>query len=127
MTLAALALAAGVIVLQQQAALPSLAWAWAVLPLAALSATQRAFVVPLALATGFFWAAFLAHARMADWLAPALEGRDLQVLGVVSGLPAQGERVIVDGIDVEVERIEGRVPAAIIVTPPGDRESGHHG
>ena len=41
---------------------------------------------------GFFWAAALAHLRMADWLAPELEGRDLDVVGVVSSLPALSER-----------------------------------
>jgi hypothetical protein len=35
-----------------------------------------------------------AHLRMANWLAPALEGRDLEEVGVVAGLPAVSERSV---------------------------------
>ena len=101
MTLAALAFAAGVVLLQQQAELPSLAWAWTLVPLLAFSARSRLFILPLALVLGFFWAAWLAHARMADWLAPQLEGRDIEVVGVVSGLPASSERSVRFALDTE--------------------------
>ena len=40
MTFAALALAAGVVLLQQQAELPSLAWAWTLVPLLAFRFAQ---------------------------------------------------------------------------------------
>src|SRR5207247_1368736 len=46
-------------------------------------------------------AAACAHWRMADWLSPELEGRDLQVVGVVAGLPALGERSVRFEFDVE--------------------------
>jgi putative hemolysin len=47
------------------------------------------------------------------------------VIRALKRLPHQGERIDVGGIDVEIERLEGRVPAAIVVTPvkstEGDR------
>src|SRR5687767_77353 len=94
MTFAALAFAAGVILLQQQAELPWLGWAGLLPPLLLLAVKHKGFVLPAAFAAGFFWAALLGHVRMADWLAPQLEGRDLEVTGVVSGLPAAGERSV---------------------------------
>src|SRR2546428_12052474 len=92
MSFAVLAFAAGVVLLQQQAALPSLAWAWALIPIAALALRFRVACALLALSLGFMWAAACAQSRMADWLAPELEGRDLEVVGVVAGLPAVLER-----------------------------------
>ncbi|HEX6267130.1 MAG TPA: DNA internalization-related competence protein ComEC/Rec2, partial [Burkholderiales bacterium] len=115
MSLAALALAAGVILLQQQASLPSPGWAVLLLPLLALSIRKRIFVVPLAFAAGFLWAALLAHVRMADWLAPGLEGRDLEVVGVVSGLPATGER----SVRFELETEGGHLPKKLLLTSYG--------
>src|SRR3989442_11755242 len=92
MSFAVLAFAAGVVLLQQQAALPSLAWAWALIPITALALRFRVACALLALSMGFMWAAACAQSRMADWLAPELEGRDLEVVGVVAGLPAGLER-----------------------------------
>src|SRR5690242_13914391 len=87
-TLAALAWAAGAALLQLQAALPPLALAWIVLALAAAALRWKMLRVPAALAAGFFWAAACAEWRMSDWLSAELEGRDIAVVGVVSGLPA---------------------------------------
>src|ERR687883_1381871 len=101
MTLAALALAAGAALLQIQAALPALAWAWLLVPLAALAWRFRVLVLPLALVAGFFWAAACAHWRIGDWLPSELEGRDLAVVGIVSSLPALGERSVRFQFDVE--------------------------
>jgi competence protein ComEC len=92
MTAAALAFTAGVLLLQQQAALPAWPWLAALPACAALAAWRRALLVPAACAAGFLWAAGGAHLRLADRLAPGLEGRDLEVAGVVSGLPAASER-----------------------------------
>src|SRR6185503_14402877 len=113
MTCALLAFAAGVVLLQMQAALPPLAWALLLLPLAVIGVRYR-FVLPvLAIGVGFFWAAYCADLRMGEWLAPQLEGRDIEVIGVVSGLPAQGERGVRFEFDVESaprgERVPGRV------------------
>ena len=110
MTLAAIAFAAGASALQLQAELPSLAWA-AVLLLAFLR--RRILLLPLAFAAGFLWAAAMAHLRMADWLAPKLEGRDLDVVGVVSSLPAVSERAV--RFEFEVESAAHRLPKKLLL------------
>ncbi|HEX2197603.1 MAG TPA: DNA internalization-related competence protein ComEC/Rec2 [Burkholderiales bacterium] len=115
MTFAALALAAGVVLLQWQAELPALAWAWLLVPLLALAVRYRVCVIPLAFAAGFSWAALLAHERMADWLAPALEGRDLKVAGVVSGLPAADER----GVRFQLETETAGLPRKLLLSSFG--------
>ena len=71
MTAAALAFAAGAALLQVQASLPSLGWGGIVVLLLIFSLKYRIFIVPLAFAAGFFWAAACAHWRMADRLAGA--------------------------------------------------------
>src|SRR5947207_9616013 len=116
MSLAALAFAAGVVLLQQQAALPSLAWAWALIPLAALALRFRVTCALLALSMGFMWAAVCAHSRMADWLAPELEGRDLEVVGVVAGLPALLERGVRFEFDVESVAGAERLPRKLLLS-----------
>src|SRR6267378_15640 len=101
MTLTALALAAGAALLQQQAQLPGLAWL-VLLPLCiGLAVLRWRGAAVFALASGLLWAAACAHWRMADWLSPELEGRDLEVVGVVAGLPALGERSVRFEFDVE--------------------------
>lgn len=57
----------------------------------------RAVVAGLACAAGFGWAAWRADSRMADWLDPALAGRDIELHGMVAGLPdvaSQGTRFL---------------------------------
>ena len=123
MTWAALALGAGVVLLQQQAELPSLAWSAVLLPLGLLSLRSRVLLVPLAFAAGFFWAALLAHGRMSDWLAPELEGRDLEVAGVVVGLPAAGER----SLRFEFETEDDRLPRKLLLSSYLPAEAFHPG
>jgi competence protein ComEC len=113
-TLAALAWAAGAALLQLQAALPPLALAWIVLALAAAALRWKMLRVPAALAAGFFWAAACAEWRMSDWLSAELEGRDIAVVGVVSGLPATGERGV--RFDFDVESADVRVPRKILLS-----------
>ena len=107
MTAWIVAFAAGVCWLQQQAVLPPwppVAWQWAAaacLALAAFRPLRKTVVLAGAFAAGVAWAAGSAHLRMADRLAPELEGRDLVVAGVVSSLPAIGERSVRFEFDVE--------------------------
>jgi len=110
MTLAALAFACGAAALQWQAELPSMAWA-ALLPLFLLR--RRILALPLAFAIGFFWAAAMAHLRMADRLAPELEGRDLDVVGVVASLPAISERAV--RFELEVESSDQPLPRKLLL------------
>jgi competence protein ComEC len=101
MTGAALAFALGVLLLQQQAVLPQPWWLLALPACVALAAWRRRLLLPAALAAGFLWAAGIAHVRLAERLAPELEGRDLEVAGVVSGLPAATERGLRFEFDLE--------------------------
>ncbi|MEW6312824.1 MAG: DNA internalization-related competence protein ComEC/Rec2 [Pseudomonadota bacterium] len=111
MRLNALSFVLGAWLLQNQAALPDMAWAGLVaLPwlvawlgarrLRASKVTTVLFAGGFVLA-GFFWAAWLAQARLADALLPAWEGRDIQLVGVVAGLPQAHERGLRFELDVE--------------------------
>ncbi len=103
----------GVWLLQQCAVLPNLvALAWlAPLPLGALwlarrssaaASTGRSVLLGISfMAAGFFWAAFLAGIRLADHLPPAWEGRDIELIGVIAGLPQENERGVRFDFDVE--------------------------
>src|SRR5919106_1146963 len=114
MTLAALAFAGGAAALQLQAELPSLAGG-AVLPVLLAAAIRwRYFIPALALGAGFFGGATAAHLRMADWLAPELEGRDLELVGVVSSLPAVSERAV--RFEFEVESALHRLPKKVLLS-----------
>src|SRR5438874_585149 len=114
MTLTALAFAAGAALLQQQAQLPWLAWL-AFLPLGiGLAALRWRGAAVFALTGGFLWAAACAHWRMADCLSPELEGRDLQVVGVVAALPALSERSV--RFEFDVESSEQKLPSKILLS-----------
>lgn len=100
-----LAFVSGVWLLQQQAILPTNWWALLLIPVGGLLYVLRQrrfislFLIPVALAVGFFWAAMLAQYRLADALPPQWEGRDVEVIGVVAELPKpqeRGERFLFD-------------------------------
>jgi competence protein ComEC len=116
MTLAALAFAAGAALLQMQARLPSLYWVAILAPLAFLAWRRPALTVVFTFAFGFLWAAGWAHWRMADRLAPQLEGRDIAVVGVVASLPAISERA--QRFEFEVESAPGgeKLPGKLLVS-----------
>jgi len=119
-----IAFALGVWWLQQQAELPTFSagshWLWAVAacaPLAAVSTLRRPVLILASFGLGFAWAAGLAHLRMADRLSADLEGRDIVVAGVVSGLPALGERSVRFEFDVEsTPGTTARLPPRIILS-----------
>jgi len=100
---------AGVFLLQQQAALPARAMlaalALAALAFGALALSSRlrrdvdevrhlaaAVLLAASCAAGFAYAGWRAHERLSVELAPADEGRDVVLVGVVAGLPAAMER-----------------------------------
>ncbi|MCX7150309.1 MAG: DNA internalization-related competence protein ComEC/Rec2 [Rhodocyclales bacterium] len=117
MRLFVLAFACGVWLLQQQAELPAAPWlagltSGALLGLALQSGLQesalvvRRFVAVATLvaagaALGFVWAASFAHLRLADELPAAIEGTDIELSGVVAGLPQALERGVRFEFDVE--------------------------
>lgn len=113
MTLLAAAFAAGAALLQLQASLPPLAWSLGLVPLVVASLKWRPAAVVAACAAGFFWAAACAHWRVAGWLPHELEGRDIALVGVVSSLPAPGER----GVRFELEVEDGPgVPRKVLLS-----------
>ncbi len=113
MRAAVLACVAGVWGLQQLAALPSIRWLW-LLPVGAVSiwmlpssagwqAARRLAWLLLCVALGFGWALWRADLRLADALSPQWSGMDVQLEGVVAGLPqagAHGERFGFDVLQV---------------------------
>jgi competence protein ComEC len=114
MTPVILSFACGVLFLQLQPELPAAGWAWLgllVLPGAIWSKTLRILV---AFAIGFCWALVMAHVKLADRLAPELEGRDIEVVGIVASLPAAGERSL--RFEFEPEHAEAKLPAKILLS-----------
>jgi len=63
----------------------------------------------------------LSLADAPDWLGRRWRSEAHTVAGHViralKRLPRQGERLNVSGVEIEIERLEGRVPATLIVTP----------
>src|SRR5687768_9955571 len=116
MTLAALAFAAGAALLQLQAVLPSMVWL-ALLPFCLAGLWFKPRLAPAVTFTiGFLWAVAMAHVRMADWLPPELEGRDLDVVGVVSSLPAAAERAVRFEFEVESAAGGARLPQKLLLS-----------
>ena len=138
MRLAVIAFAAGAWLLQRQAELPGAAALAAMamalgLAAAGLVVLARSVRTAKAAATavvhlrrgasvaafgllGFFWAALWAHGRIADRLDPAWEGRDIEIRGVIAGLPQPFERGVSFEFDIEsVAPAEARVPQRILL------------
>ena len=95
----------GVWLLQQQPELPPLAAAlWPAAALPAVLACSRddrtlrlircVLLAVLCAALGYYWAAAIAHMRMADALPPEWEGRDVHIVGVVASLPQRDVRSV---------------------------------
>ncbi|HEY9397856.1 MAG TPA: DNA internalization-related competence protein ComEC/Rec2 [Burkholderiales bacterium] len=119
MRLFVLAFGCAVWALQRQSPLPAW-WLVTLLVLVAITALallvrnaplrsrplRQAAIVVAGAAFGFAWAAGLATMRMAEWLAPELEGRDVIVTGVVAGLPQTFERGVRFHFDVERAQID---------------------
>jgi competence protein ComEC len=121
MRFAFIAFAAGAAVLQLQAELPR----WPVLAALALAGLAAAAVgvrgiLPAWIAAlgagllGFAWAGGFAQVRMAERLAPDLEGRDLAVTGVVASLPQPFERGV--RFELDVERADVPLPPRVLVS-----------
>ncbi|MGH8685113.1 MAG: ComEC/Rec2 family competence protein, partial [Nitrosospira sp.] len=121
-----LAFAFGVGLLQQQAELPEIAWAWVLLPIAMsafvlwryqaviFAVIGKILFVAIFFGAGFFWAAAFAQWRLADVLPHEWEGRDIQLIGVVAELPQANERSLRFAFDVEQVLTHGAVVPARI-------------
>lgn len=126
----------GVCALQVQSELPAREWMLVGVPLLAALLVPRQWVwfVPgrrialclLALWLGFHWGAWRASARLADELPAIWEGRDVQVIGVVAGLPQPFARGLRFEFDVEsVATPEAVVPRRLSVAWYGSWRSDH--
>ena len=127
MRLFAASFLAGTVVLQQAAALPDtrlagLAGALLLATRLARHAAARAILVALAgFLAGHDLAAWRAESRLADELPRAWEGRDIEVEGVVTGLPQAGERGTRFLFDPLVVAPGAEVPSRVSLTWYGPR------
>jgi len=97
-----LAFLAGILLVQQMAALPSLAWAWLLPPLAFAAWRWPRFGLPLLfLLAGFLWITLHAGSLLADQLPVELEGADLRVEGRIADLPVASERGLRFSFDID--------------------------
>lgn len=92
MRLAVIAFALGICVLQQSETLPeNPAWfLGGLLPVIVLGwrwPRWRWLLLPLLVLLGFFYAAWRAELRLSESLPAAWQGQDIEIMGVVSGLP----------------------------------------
>jgi competence protein ComEC len=117
MRIAILAFAAGIAWLQWQPSLPTLPVlgvlaAAGLLLLAAIRLPRWRVVAPAgAFLLGIAWAGWLADQRLADALPAALEGRDIEVVGVVAGLPQRFDNGL--RFDFDVEEAPAALPARV--------------
>ncbi len=104
--------AAGVFAVQQFAELPAPGRVWPAVLLAAW-AWRRQWLRPAAIALlGVLWAMLRAQLILSHGLPPALEGRDIVVLGKVCSLPQSNERYTRFDLDVETLTHRGRPVAS---------------
>ena len=129
MVLFTLCFAAGVWLLQQQAALPPFQFAWLLTGLPfALTLTDsrlRLLLIPaFALGAGFYWAAWQGEHRLAVSLPYSWQGRNINIVGVVAGLPQVSERGQRFRFDVEKTLSPNlRVPPHIYLSTYADPRS----
>lgn len=101
----------GVWLLQQQADLPVFAWAWllagfpAILLIPAdkpaLRIIRIALIASFAFAIGFYYAAWQGERRLSVELPSGWQGKDIDVTGVIAGLPHISDRGLRFRFDVE--------------------------
>ena len=114
MTLVVLGFAAGVLFLQLQPELPGLAWTGLFAAVLLFALRIRILHIAAAFAIGFSWALGMAQLKLADRLAAELEGRDIEVVGVVSSLPAASERSL--RFEFEPESAQVKLPGRILLS-----------
>jgi competence protein ComEC len=114
MTLVILSFTCGVLFLQLQPELLAAGWVWAGLFFLPGAIWRKFLRVPVVFTIGFCWALGMAHLRLADRLAPELEGRDIDVVGVVASLPAAGERGL--RFEFEPEHAGVKLPGKILLS-----------
>ncbi|HZV54754.1 MAG TPA: DNA internalization-related competence protein ComEC/Rec2 [Rhodocyclaceae bacterium] len=111
-----LAFAAGIVALQFSAELPAasplgLLLTAGVVLIAAGMRCWHWLLLPGAALLGFAWAGGLAQHRLADALPTAVEGRDVDIVGVVASLPQRFDNGL--RFDFDVENATSTVPSRI--------------
>jgi competence protein ComEC len=91
-------------------------------PISARSLLAAAMLMSAAAALGFVWAACFAQLRLAEELPKAVEGADIELTGVASGLPQALERGVRFDFDVEqaLPGIPSRISLAWYRNPDAD-------
>ena len=120
------ALVAGAWLLQQQAVLPDLTGAMALVPLtvlwivlarqsaAASQLVSRVVAIVTCAAAGFFWAAAIGQWTLADELPEIWEGRDVEVSGVIAEMVQPNDRGVRFLLDVErAHTLNAQIPSRI--------------
>ena len=134
MVLFALFFSIGVWLLQQQAVLPDLVWAWLlpgfafalVIPAKppVLRLARTLLFAAFALGLGFYHAAWQAQQRLAISLPDEWQGRDIEVTGVVAELPRNLEHGQRFGFDVEkILTPQAGVPGHIYLSTYRNRQT----
>ena len=97
-----LAFLAGILLVQQQPTLPSLAFAGLLFPFAAVAWRWPRFGLPLVFfIAGAMWVTLRAGWLLQQQLPAALEGQDLRVIGRIADIPVAGERNLRFAFDIE--------------------------
>lgn len=122
MRIAILFFVSGVWLLQQQAVLPNFHWVWLPLlfvPALAIShsacwqrVANQVLLAIIACAVGFFYAAWFAQQRLANYLPTEWQGKDIALVGVVAEMPRLHQRGQRFRFDVE------RVLTPNVTVPP---------
>lgn len=94
MRLGTLAFLAGILALQQLATLPDIRWGALLVPLVLLVVFAKWLRLPALVGCGFLWALLNINGPFArlDSIAPALEGEDVIITGVIASIPSVRER-----------------------------------
>ncbi|GJL75040.1 DNA internalization-related competence protein ComEC/Rec2 [Nitrosomonas sp.] len=90
--------------------------------------TSRFLFLILLFGGGYYWAAGMACWRLADSLPKEWEGRDVQVIGVISSLPQQNDRKIRFQFDIEqILTPQAYVPKRLSLSWYQNQTSGNDG
>lgn len=112
MLLCALAFLAGILLVQQQATLPTLWWGILV-PFALVVALRmpqaKSLLLPAAFfVAGIFWISLRAGLILSDELAPGLEGHDIWLVGSIDSLPRIDKKSVRFQFHVESAQLENQ-------------------
>ena len=105
--------------MQQLAALPTLWWALALVPLGFLAWRRPVWLVAVFFVAGVVWISFRAGLILEESLPTALEGRDLVIEGHVADIPSRtdfGWRFPFDVVQAQHDGETARIPARILLS-----------